>query len=74
MDAELIRFRLDPQVRERAEEVCAHLGYELRDVLRATVARIARDGALPFSSYIRHVVSSPASPGVAKPCRRVNHG
>lgn len=48
MDSELIRFRVDPQVRDKAEEVCSRLGHELRDVLRATVARIARDGDLPF--------------------------
>lgn len=48
MDTELIRFRIDPQVRDKAEAVCSHLGYELRDVLRATVARIARDNVLPF--------------------------
>lgn len=48
MDNELIRFRIDPAIRETAEEVCSGLGLELNDVLRATVMRIARDGALPF--------------------------
>ena len=48
MDTELIRFRIDPQVRDKAEAVCSRLGYELRDVLQATVARIARDNVLPF--------------------------
>lgn len=48
MDTELIRFRIDPQVRDKAEAVCSRLGYELRDILRATVARIARDNVLPF--------------------------
>lgn len=32
----------------------------------------SRDGALPFSAYIRHVVSSPAY-GVADTSRKVNH-
>ena len=48
MDTELIRFRIDPEIRDKAEAVCAALGHELKDVLRAAVVRIARDGALPF--------------------------
>ena len=48
MDTELIRFRIDPEIRDKAEAVCAGLGHELNDVLRAAVIRIARDGALPF--------------------------
>ena len=48
MDTELIRFRIDPEIRDKAEEVCSALGHELHDVLRAAVIRIARDGALPF--------------------------
>jgi antitoxin component of RelBE/YafQ-DinJ toxin-antitoxin module len=48
MDTELIRFRIDPEIRDKAEEVCSALGHELNDVLRAAVLRIARDGALPF--------------------------
>lgn len=48
MDNELIRFRIDAEIRDKAEEVCTALGHELHDVLRAAVIRIARDGALPF--------------------------
>ena len=48
MDTELVRFRIDPELRERAAQACADLGLELNDVLRAFVTRIARDGALPF--------------------------
>ena len=48
MDTELIRFRIDPEIRDKAEAVCSALGHELHDVLRAAVVRIARDGALPF--------------------------
>jgi antitoxin component of RelBE/YafQ-DinJ toxin-antitoxin module len=48
VDADFERFRIDPAVRDRAAEVCARLGHELSDVLRALVARIARDGAIPF--------------------------
>lgn len=62
MDTELIRFRMDPQVRDRAEEVCARLGYELCDVLHATVARIARDGALPFELGADAVPTPAAAP------------
>ena len=48
MDTELVRFRINPELREKAAKVCADLGLELNDVLRALVTRIARDGALPF--------------------------
>ena len=48
MDSELIRFRVDPELAEQAERACADLGFELRDVLRSVVARIARERVLPF--------------------------
>lgn len=48
MDDEIERFRVDPQQLAEAREVCARLGIELADVLRAMVARIAGDGAIPF--------------------------
>jgi len=48
MDTELVRFRVNPDLREKAAKVCANLGVELNDVLRTLVTRIARDGALPF--------------------------
>jgi len=48
MDTELVRFRINPELREKAAKVCADLGLELNDVLRAFVTRIARDSALPF--------------------------
>ena len=47
MDTELIRFRIDTELRQRAAKVCANHGLELSDVLRAFVTRIARDAALP---------------------------
>jgi len=48
MDTELVGFRINPELREKAAAVCAGLGLELNDVLRALVTRIARDGTLPF--------------------------
>jgi addiction module RelB/DinJ family antitoxin len=48
MDTELIRFRIDTSIRDAAAAVCADRGFELVDVLRALVTRIARDGTLPF--------------------------
>lgn len=48
MDSELIRFRVDPDLAQQAERACADLGFELRDVLRSVVARIAREHVLPF--------------------------
>jgi addiction module RelB/DinJ family antitoxin len=47
MDTELIRFRIDAELRLRAAKVCGDLGLELNDVLRTFVTRIARDGTLP---------------------------
>jgi len=49
MDSELVRFRVDKALRAKADQVCAGLGRDLHDVLRAVVTRIARDGALPFT-------------------------
>lgn len=48
MDTELFRFRVDPELRSKAEIICSELGFDLHDVLRATVARIAVTGAIPF--------------------------
>lgn len=46
-ETELIRFRCDPSIKNDAAAVCDRVGFELGDVLRAVVIRIARDGALP---------------------------
>lgn len=51
MDTELIRFRIDAQLARQAERVCADAGFELRDVLRLLVTRIARDGVAPAELY-----------------------
>jgi addiction module RelB/DinJ family antitoxin len=48
MDSEIERFRIDPQVRDQAAEVCARFGLELNDVLRVFVTRIATEGAIPI--------------------------
>ncbi len=48
MDSHLIRFRVDSELHERATKVCADIGVDLTEVLRATITRIARDGELPF--------------------------
>ena len=58
MDTELVRFRINPELRQKAEKVCADLGLELNDVLRAFVTRIARDSALPFD--LGTIPTSPA--------------
>lgn len=48
MDSEIERFRLDPEIRQRAAEVCARQGHELSDVLRQLVSHIAQEGVIPF--------------------------
>lgn len=47
MDTELVRFRIDPTLRDKAASICAEHGMELHDVLRLVVTQIAREGALP---------------------------
>lgn len=46
--AELIRFRVDRDLKRAAEAVCAGLDLDLNDVLRSIVRRIAHERALPF--------------------------
>lgn len=48
METELIRLRVDPELARQAERICAGAGFELREVLRLCVARIAHDGTVPF--------------------------
>lgn len=48
MQGELIRFRVDASIRDKASAVCEKLGFDLSDVLRAFVGRIAEQGTLPF--------------------------
>ncbi len=67
MDSELVRFRVDPERRDRAAQVCAGLGVELNDVLRALVTRIAHEGTIPFdvapaAAPARQPAPDPASP------------
>jgi len=62
MDIEIIRFKIDPTLREAAAKVCGDLGLELNDVLRAFVTRIARDGRLPFE-LATLAPSPPGRPG-----------
>jgi antitoxin component of RelBE/YafQ-DinJ toxin-antitoxin module len=50
MDSELVRFRIDPTIRDRAAKVCAGHGLELNDVLRAIVTKIAKEGKVPIGA------------------------
>ena len=43
MDTELVRFRINPELRDKAAKVCAELGLELADVLRSFVTRVDFD-------------------------------
>ncbi len=44
----MVRFRIEGDLKKRAEEVCARTGMELNDVLRTFLRRIVIDGAIPF--------------------------
>jgi antitoxin component of RelBE/YafQ-DinJ toxin-antitoxin module len=48
MDSEFERFRVDPEVRQRAAAVCIRHGHELSDVLRKLLSHIADVGVIPF--------------------------
>ena len=62
MDTEFTRFRINPALRDQAMQVCARLGVELADVLRALVTRIAHDGAIPFAMSAAESPTATASP------------
>jgi addiction module RelB/DinJ family antitoxin len=48
MEGEIIRFRVDPGVKEKVAAVCEKLGFDLSEVLRAVMGRIAETGTLPI--------------------------
>ncbi|CAG0994415.1 Antitoxin DinJ [Geobacteraceae bacterium] len=58
MDTEFERFRINPEARAHAAEVCARMGYELSDVLRALVTRIVREDSIPFDPGIQPQAAS----------------
>jgi hypothetical protein len=61
-DTELIRFRVDSLLAQQAERVCAEAGFELRDVLRIVVMRMAREGTLPFDPRSASVIDARSLP------------
>jgi addiction module RelB/DinJ family antitoxin len=56
MDTELIRFRINADIKRQAANVCADLGIELNDLLRRFVTRVASEGKSPID------VPAPAQP------------
>ena len=44
----VVRARVSEAVKDRASAVLADLGLTVSDVVRITLARVAKDGALPF--------------------------
>jgi len=47
MDAELVSFRIDATLLNEATDVCASLGLELSDYLRACVTRLVQESSKP---------------------------
>ncbi|HMF68644.1 MAG TPA: type II toxin-antitoxin system RelB/DinJ family antitoxin [Phyllobacterium sp.] len=43
-----VRARIDETVKEEAAAVLAEMGLTVSDVVRITLTRVAKDGALPF--------------------------
>lgn len=62
MEGELIRFRVDAAIRDQAAAVCEKLGFDLADVLRAFVARIAEQGTVPFDMGVAPQARGPRAP------------
>lgn len=55
----LVRFRLQTKQIAEAVGVCDELGFDLNDVLRTVVRRIAKDHAIPFEiNHPTHVASN----------------
>ncbi|MBT0963019.1 type II toxin-antitoxin system RelB/DinJ family antitoxin [Denitromonas iodatirespirans] len=46
-DSVLIRFRIDKSLLEKAESTCQRHGHELFEVVRAMIAQVVRDDAIP---------------------------
>ncbi len=44
----VVRARISEEVKEQASAVLAGMGLTISDVVRITLTRIAKDGALPF--------------------------
>jgi hypothetical protein len=63
LDTDSIRFRLEADLKARAEAVCIKRGLALNDVLRALVRRIAQEDAIPFDlNPTYRVAESPPPP------------
>lgn len=56
---DLVSFRVGAGVHRRAAEVCSQLGLELQDVLRALLAKIVLEKAVPFSIGPEHRTPQP---------------
>lgn len=48
VETELVRFRVDGNLKTNAEAACNRRGLDLNDVLRTLVRRIAMEDAIPF--------------------------
>ena len=59
-DSNLVRFRVDKDLKDAAADACDALGFDLNDVLRSVVRRIANEHAIPFQ------VNPPARPDPTK--------
>ncbi|ATF93852.1 Antitoxin DinJ [Cedecea neteri] len=44
----VVRARIDPAIRDEATEVLAQFGMTISDVMRMTLAYVAKERALPF--------------------------
>ena len=49
---DVVRARIDHEIKEEAASVLASIGLTLSDAYRMMLVRVARDGALPFDPLV----------------------
>lgn len=52
MTTDLIQFREDPAEKQKAIQICSEIGLDLPTYLRMCIARLNREGGIPFSTKV----------------------
>jgi len=55
-----VRARVDEQMRDEAAAVLAEMGLTVSDVIRITLTRVAKEGALPFELKVPNATTRAA--------------
>ena len=54
----LVQFRIDDDLRQKANELCAKLGLDLSTYLRMSLAKLVQEQGVPFSLKLNTVPTS----------------